>query len=160
MRRRSRNNDYASRRQGAWRVSIHIGDMVLVKIRLPGRKFCLPFKAELWTVTSIKGTMVTAARDGESVMRNVSQFKKFSISLSSGQARDRSMDNTLVSVQESADFSPASHRQTEDVVSTTAGSLRAPSDSQREPSGRSRGGQYQLRSNPGPSRCYTDFVFD
>ncbi|KAJ1099241.1 hypothetical protein NDU88_004345 [Pleurodeles waltl] len=92
------------------------------------------------------------------------------------------MDNTLVSVWESATFSPAPPQQiepstVEDAASgqatpsrqilpaaeeaeTLDGSLRNPSDNQGVPSGRSRGGRYHLWSNLGPYRRYPDFIFD
>ncbi|KAJ1131445.1 hypothetical protein NDU88_009782 [Pleurodeles waltl] len=171
MRRRSRNNDYASKRRRARKVSIHVGDMVLVKDHHPGGKLCLPFEGELWTVTAINGTMITATRDSESVTRNISQIKKFLTSPSSDQARAGSVDNTLVNVRESAAFSLASPRQAEpstveDVVpgqdslprqilpaveeaTTMAEITRNPSNSQEVPAGRSRGGRFNLRSNPG-----------
>ncbi|KAJ1089347.1 hypothetical protein NDU88_002498 [Pleurodeles waltl] len=77
MERRSRNNDYDSQKQMA-RNTIREGDTLLVKDHHPRGKFWLPFKAELWTVTAVKGTIITAGRGGDSITRNVSQFKRFS----------------------------------------------------------------------------------
>ncbi|KAJ1169094.1 hypothetical protein NDU88_001000 [Pleurodeles waltl] len=107
MERRSRNNDYASRKRRTQNNTIRVGNTLLVKDRHLGGKFRLPFKAELWTVTAVKGTMI-AGRAGDGVTRNVSQLKRFSSSSSSGNGRDSSLSDGSHSDPESAVFSPES----------------------------------------------------
>ena len=65
-------NDKGIQRRRAKRHTIQLGDSVLVKDCHPGSKFHLPFEPNPWTVTGVRGTIITATRNGESVTRNVS----------------------------------------------------------------------------------------
>ncbi|KAJ1137468.1 hypothetical protein NDU88_003866 [Pleurodeles waltl] len=77
-------NERMSRKRRARTRNLTIGDVVLVKTRHPGGKFKTPFESSLWTVTRVKGTLVTATRGSESVTRNISCFKTYH-----GDQRDR-----------------------------------------------------------------------
>ncbi|KAJ1141424.1 hypothetical protein NDU88_007757 [Pleurodeles waltl] len=48
-----------------------------MKNRHPGGNFKTPFEPGLWTVTRVKGTLVTATRGSEVVTRNISCFKTY-----------------------------------------------------------------------------------
>ncbi|KAJ1081019.1 hypothetical protein NDU88_001206 [Pleurodeles waltl] len=47
------------------------GDVVLMKNRHPGGKFKTTFESGLWTVTRVKGTLVTVTRGNDIVTRNI-----------------------------------------------------------------------------------------
>ncbi|KAJ1183516.1 hypothetical protein NDU88_000334 [Pleurodeles waltl] len=48
-----------------------------MKNRRPAGKFKTTFESGLWTVTRVKGTLVTVTRGNEMVTRNISCFKKY-----------------------------------------------------------------------------------
>ncbi|KAJ1157420.1 hypothetical protein NDU88_010133 [Pleurodeles waltl] len=48
-----------------------------MKNRHPGGKFKTTFESGLWTVTRVKGTLVTATRGNEVVTRNISCIKTY-----------------------------------------------------------------------------------
>ncbi|KAJ1128023.1 hypothetical protein NDU88_006415 [Pleurodeles waltl] len=75
--RRKDKNDKAQTKQRARRREINIGDYVLVKNRRGGSKFMLPFEKDPLVMSAIKGTMVTAKRNQETISRNISFFKVF-----------------------------------------------------------------------------------
>ncbi|KAJ1130706.1 hypothetical protein NDU88_009056 [Pleurodeles waltl] len=77
LRNRYTHNERISRKRRARMRHLKAGDVVLVKNRHPGGKFKTPFEPELWTVARVKGTLVTAMRKGETVMRNISCFKLY-----------------------------------------------------------------------------------
>ncbi|KAJ1175173.1 hypothetical protein NDU88_000464 [Pleurodeles waltl] len=63
-------------RRRARAVHIQVGDAILMKDRHPWGKFRLSFEAQPWTVTAVKGTIVTANHRFETVTQNVAQFKR------------------------------------------------------------------------------------
>ena len=66
--------EYADRRNRAKPHRFSIGDLVLP--RQPKRnKFSTPFSAEPFRIIAIKGSMITAVRNGTTITRNVSHFK-------------------------------------------------------------------------------------
>ncbi|KAJ1139418.1 hypothetical protein NDU88_005791 [Pleurodeles waltl] len=69
-----------SRKRRSKQRDIRIGDHVLVRNRRSGSKFMLPFENDLWVVSAIKGTMVTAKRNQEIITQNISFFKAFHMS--------------------------------------------------------------------------------
>ncbi|KAJ1197272.1 hypothetical protein NDU88_001134 [Pleurodeles waltl] len=70
LRRRSQH-DRVSKRRRAKQPEIRFGDLVQIQNRRCGSKFLLTFKNDPWTVSVIKGTMITARKGGESVTRNI-----------------------------------------------------------------------------------------
>ncbi|KAJ1091549.1 hypothetical protein NDU88_004668 [Pleurodeles waltl] len=77
LRQRRVYNERMSRKRRARTRNLIIGDVVLMKNRHPGGKFKTPFESGLWTVTRVKGTLVTATRGSEVVTRNISCFKAY-----------------------------------------------------------------------------------
>ncbi|KAJ1186422.1 hypothetical protein NDU88_003203 [Pleurodeles waltl] len=71
------HNNYMSRKQRGRDADLQVGDLFLVKNQQPGGKFRLLFEPLPWTVSRVKGTLVTARRGDESLMRNVSFFKRY-----------------------------------------------------------------------------------
>ncbi|KAJ1207644.1 hypothetical protein NDU88_003034 [Pleurodeles waltl] len=74
---RVEKNDKMSRKCRAKERNILVGDHVLVRNRGSGSKFLVPFEKEPWVVSAIKGTMVTAKTNQETITRNISFFKTF-----------------------------------------------------------------------------------
>ncbi|KAJ1091784.1 hypothetical protein NDU88_004899 [Pleurodeles waltl] len=74
-------NDKMSRKRRAKKRDIHVGDHDLICNRRSGSKFLLPFEKDLWVVSAIKGTTVTAKRKQETVTRNISFFKVFRMAI-------------------------------------------------------------------------------
>ncbi|KAJ1191727.1 hypothetical protein NDU88_001043 [Pleurodeles waltl] len=92
-RQKSHANIHASQWRRARVVPVQVGDTVLVKYRHPGGKFRLPFEVKPWTVTAVKGTMVTVSQGLKKVTRNISQFKRLSLIIPPG-SKDGSSDTT------------------------------------------------------------------
>ncbi|KAJ1103622.1 hypothetical protein NDU88_001043 [Pleurodeles waltl] len=69
-----------STKRRAKQRDIRIGDYVLERNRRSGSKFMLPFEKDSWVMSAIKGTMVTAKRNQETITRNISFFKIFHMS--------------------------------------------------------------------------------
>ena len=76
-RHREKRNNQASKRRRAKVQNFRVGDQVLIKDRYPGSKFRTPFEKEPWMITHVKGTMIAAQRQHETITRNVSWFKQF-----------------------------------------------------------------------------------
>ncbi|KAJ1092473.1 hypothetical protein NDU88_005583 [Pleurodeles waltl] len=74
---RVEKNYKMSRKRRAKERNICVGDHVLVRNRRSGSKFLLPFEKEPWVVSAIKGTMVTAKMNQETITGNISFFKTF-----------------------------------------------------------------------------------
>ncbi|KAJ1211271.1 hypothetical protein NDU88_006632 [Pleurodeles waltl] len=74
---RMEKNDKMSRKRSAKKRDLRIGDHVLVHNRRSGSKFLLPFEKDPWVVSAIKGTMITAKRNHETINRNILFFKAF-----------------------------------------------------------------------------------
>ncbi|KAJ1175801.1 hypothetical protein NDU88_001086 [Pleurodeles waltl] len=70
-------NENKSKKRRAKLCHFQRGDLVLVKNRHAGSHFLLPFEVEPWRVSAVKGTMITAERQGEPIMRNGSFFKQY-----------------------------------------------------------------------------------
>lgn len=71
---KSTMKDYADKRRNAIRSNVKVGDSVLVKTAKMN-KLSSYYESEPYTVTDIKGSMITAARAGKYITRNVSFFK-------------------------------------------------------------------------------------
>ena len=67
---------HADRRSRAKPAELTIGDKVLVKQR-KSNKLTTRFDPNPFMVVRLKGTMVTASRNGKYITRNISHFKKF-----------------------------------------------------------------------------------
>ncbi|KAJ1207161.1 hypothetical protein NDU88_002553 [Pleurodeles waltl] len=66
-----------SKRRRARMRYLQVGDVVLLKNRHSGGKFQTLFEPKVWTVTRVKGTLITAMRKNETVTRNISWFKLY-----------------------------------------------------------------------------------
>ncbi|KAJ1155296.1 hypothetical protein NDU88_008027 [Pleurodeles waltl] len=73
----SAKNDRISRKRRTQRSDIRIGELALLRNRHPGNKFRLSFEIEPWKVSEVKGTMVTARNDNETITRNILLLKLF-----------------------------------------------------------------------------------
>ena len=66
---------YSDRRTRAKPSSLKVGDTVIA-LQLKQNKLSTKFDPRPYTVTAIKGTMITATRPGKQLTRNSSHFKK------------------------------------------------------------------------------------
>ena len=73
--RKQKMKDYADKTNHAQQSLLQIGDVVLVKQERTN-KLSLPYDIEPYSITRIKGSMVTAVRPGHMITRNSSYFKK------------------------------------------------------------------------------------
>ncbi|KAJ1082381.1 hypothetical protein NDU88_002549 [Pleurodeles waltl] len=67
-------NDKTSKRRRAMVKDIRVGDQVIIKDRKPGWKFRTPY--EVWTVTGVSGTMVTAEKGSDRVTQRFHGLKR------------------------------------------------------------------------------------
>ncbi|KAJ1142689.1 hypothetical protein NDU88_009002 [Pleurodeles waltl] len=77
LKRRHVQNARMSRKRRACTRQLRIGEVVLMKNRCHAGKFKTTFESGLWTVTRVKGTLVTVTRGPEVVTRNISWFKAY-----------------------------------------------------------------------------------
>ncbi|KAJ1136658.1 hypothetical protein NDU88_003073 [Pleurodeles waltl] len=92
---RVERNNKMSRKQRAKQRDIRIGGHVLVCNRRSGSKFMLPFEKDTWVVSAIKGTMVIAKRNQETITRNISFFKAFHMSSGGMEIKQTSSPATV-----------------------------------------------------------------
>ena len=161
-------NEKASRTRRAAMPNLVAGDRVVVRDRHPGWKFRTRFEQEPWTITQVKGTMITATRRHQSVTRNVSWFKR--------AQREVTQDPGLESWREGQE-SAESPREgegsslTESLPTRRLDSSRVPKDGrgmevsdeprglqEEEGAGRTRSQRYNLRPQPLPSQRFKDYV--
>ncbi|KAJ1166469.1 hypothetical protein NDU88_006870 [Pleurodeles waltl] len=76
-------NDKMSVKRRAWQRHLRVGDLVLVRYRHPGSKFCFPFEINPWKVIDIRETLVTAKKVDETITRNIVLFKCYKQSVHS-----------------------------------------------------------------------------
>ena len=72
---RKKSRDYANARRHAKQSSFQVGDTVLVK-KPKANKLSTNFDPLPYKIIEIKGTKITASRNGHDIVRNVSFFKK------------------------------------------------------------------------------------
>ena len=72
---KQRMKENADRRSRAQERIVEIGDLVLVRQKRKN-KFSTKFDPKPYRVVRVKGTMITACRDGHYVTRNISFYKK------------------------------------------------------------------------------------
>ena len=72
------SKQYADNRRNAKECLLQIGDRVLVR-QTKRNKFSTPFSPNPFIITNMNGTMVTAARNGYSITRNSTLFKKIPV---------------------------------------------------------------------------------
>ncbi|KAJ1145148.1 hypothetical protein NDU88_011440 [Pleurodeles waltl] len=172
---RKDRNDNMSRKRGAKKCDICVGDTVLVKCRKGGSKFVLPFEKDPWIVSDVRGTMITAKRGPESITRNISFYKKVyasdfpvPIDISSGdqdyddvmlqssgfETNDAFLDGGLCSdVQNPGGSMVLDHGSGDQLVEESVTSGLA------DPVSSTRGdGPYNLRPRPQCSTRFRDFV--
>ena len=167
--RRRMRNDQVSQRRRAKKQTFRPGELVLVKDRHPGSKFCLSFEPTPWSIVRVRGTMITATKGGEFITRNVSFFKRHQAPLSPpGEAvRPRGL------VEDSANEHAGSADLTEELpevrpaTSGPQGHLSPASNPARveptpagdvpEASQRSLATRYNLRNNPASSQRLRDY---
>ncbi|KAJ1162107.1 hypothetical protein NDU88_002585 [Pleurodeles waltl] len=63
--RRKETNDQANKTRQAVNRDLRIGDQVLICDRQLGWTFRTPYKRGMWTITEVKGTMITAQKGQE-----------------------------------------------------------------------------------------------
>ncbi|KAJ1175484.1 hypothetical protein NDU88_000772 [Pleurodeles waltl] len=149
-----------------------------MKNRHPAGKFKTTFESGLWTVTRVKGTLVTVTRGTEMVTRNISCFKAYHGEHLFGQrsGKDRSREREDEDFERSDVFneselknSPTSTR--DDCGEREVAPMRPPTqveedqpaevhveeDSQEVVQGRGRG-RYHLRSRLSPPERLKDYV--
>jgi hypothetical protein len=73
---KSRQKDYADTRCHAERCNLNVGDTVLVREDAKQGKLSYPFKQETFTVSDMKGNMITTGNDNKQITRNSSRLKK------------------------------------------------------------------------------------
>ena len=101
---KSKMKEYADQRRHAKTHNFAIGDTVLVHI--PKQNKLSPFyNPQPYQITHIKGTMVTAERQGHTITRNASFFKKFSGEVSAKiqqetETADNDDDDVTIPVQQ------------------------------------------------------------
>ena len=93
-RNKTRMKECADKRRNAKPCEITQGDKVLVKIAKRPNKLSPHYQPEPMTVSHRKGNMVTATRDGHSITRNVTFFKRLPKDIPHESAEDD--DDTLV----------------------------------------------------------------
>ena len=72
---KGKSRDYANARRHAKQSSFQVGDTVLVK-KPKANKLSTNFDPLPYKIIEIKGTKITASRNGHDIVRNVSFFKK------------------------------------------------------------------------------------
>ena len=161
-------NEKASHTRRAAVPSLVVGEQVVVKDRHPGWKFRTRFEQEPWTVTRVKGTMVTATRHNQSVTRNVSWFKKSPriVNNDLGCESPEEEQSATESIQ-AKDRALSSENVTpglKDCLGTPGGeSSPGVSGGPRnrgdgEGAGRTRSQRYDLRPQPLPNQRLKDYV--
>ena len=73
--RKEKMKEYTDKRRGAKPSAVKVGDTVLVK-QQKLNKLSTKFGVDPYIVTKVKGTMITAEKNGHSVTRNISFFKQ------------------------------------------------------------------------------------
>ncbi|KAJ1173292.1 hypothetical protein NDU88_005128 [Pleurodeles waltl] len=107
---RVEKNDKLSRKRRGKKRDIRIGDHDLVRNRRSGSTFLLLFEKDPWVVSAIKGTMITAKRNQETITRNISFFKTFRMA-SGGMEMDQiSSQTSLVDNGDEASVDFCDHR--------------------------------------------------
>ena len=82
-----KNRYYANQRRHAKQSNFQVGDTVLVK-RPKANKLSTNFDPSPYEITEIKGSRITAERDGHKIVRNASFFKKITKQSSSDSDDD------------------------------------------------------------------------
>lgn len=73
---KSKRNEYADKRRHARIPQLTVGDCVLVRQKKKN-KLTPHFDPNPYTITDVKGTMITVSRDDHCITRNSSHFKLF-----------------------------------------------------------------------------------
>ena len=84
--------EYADEKNHASESDLKEGDRVIVKERQRDKAMS-PFDPKPYTITQRKGTMITASRDGKSIPRNASFFKRVRIKDSLIQSKNTNDDS-------------------------------------------------------------------
>ena len=95
---KSKRNEHADKRRHAQTPQFAVGDRVLV-CQEKQNKLTPQFDPSPYTITDVKGTMITAFRTDHCITRNSTHFKLFTGQTAS---RGEASDDTIVSSQQNA----------------------------------------------------------
>ena len=150
--RRAQTNERTSQHGKARPSPLKEGDQVLIRDRHPGSKFRLPFEPKRWTVTSVKGTMVTAKNGDDNVTCNISFFKRY-IATTPREARTEQEPGRPGTIPSGPDggegtISPQSHSSPTISEEEVMQPSNASSNQQQRSLSRNRRTRYCLRAHP------------
>jgi hypothetical protein len=160
---------YADTRRRAQPHTLQIGDLVYVR-QMRRNKMTLPYDASPYTITQIRGTMITARRGQQNITRNASFFKPAIHGQLSPESRDAADNDFYDDIPLSP--TPLQHdiddHRNEPPPSPQTGAQHQPlAQPQQSPppiANQAPGLQhipirrYPLRDNRRPSTCLRDFI--